>query len=95
MDFPVVTKDQCRGYRLDAWSRKMPWGNDACSPQLLSQLVTTAEAHVPESLCSATGEATEIRSPHPQPASNLHAAMKTVQPESVPPTESGLKWQIM
>lgn len=80
MDFPgvpVVTKDQCRAYRLDAWSRKMPWGNDACSPQLLSPLVTTAEAHVPESLGSATGEATAMRCPHPQPASNLHVAMKT------------------
>ena len=49
---------QCRGHRLDPWSAKIPRASGQLSP-----CTTTTEAHVPQSLCSATREDTARRSP--------------------------------
>ena len=40
----------------------MPQGNKAGAPKLLNPHTTTTEAHSPYSLCSATREATAMRS---------------------------------
>jgi len=64
----------------------LPWGLLACEPQLLSPHTATPEACMPWSPCSATREATTVRSPHTtarelSPAAaareSLHAATKT------------------
>ena len=61
-----------------------PQGNQARNPQLLSSRAASTEAHLPSSPCSATRDATAIRSSHitrrAAPLTKLeqaHAAMKT------------------
>ena len=69
----------CQGSRhsFNPWSGKMPHAMEqrslsttAIEPVLYSLGATTAEAHMPESLCSTTEEAAAMKTCAPQPGSS-------------------------
>ena len=86
---PVIKNPPCNagetGFIPRPGRSRMPRSSYA-RVQLLSLRAATPEAHVPWSLCSATREATTVRSPRaatmsslgsPQLEKSLHAVMKT------------------
>ena len=81
MDLYVST---CRRHVLDPWAGRVPRAKGLCArttdPLLWSQGTTPTEAQVPQSLCSATGEATAMGSPHTTAGERTWLASTREQP---------------